>query len=164
MSSRANSTSARETVEDLDLAAHRRLREAKVLFDERMFHTSIYLAGLSAEMLLKTACYCVEGATPTDPAETHIRTARPGKHYQPPFVADFEAGHGLLFWSHELIARRQRHGLSGVPKSYLQICSSLYDDWWIAMRYRPGSASPPDARDFLSGVDWLALHHATLPR
>ncbi len=56
-----------ETVQDVALAAARRLDEATTLLMFKRHHTAIYLGGLSAEMFLKTACFMVGGANLTDP-------------------------------------------------------------------------------------------------
>ena len=46
-----------ETIQELDISAARRLEEAMELFLDGRYHSAIYLAGLAAEMYLKTACY-----------------------------------------------------------------------------------------------------------
>jgi len=161
MGYRAILESMPETVQDLELSARRRLEEATVLFRAYKHHTAIYVAGLSAEMYLKTACFFVGDAKPADPIAVHLGAVRP-KKYSPPFAADFEAGHGLHFWSQELLHRRTKRGLGPVPNHFLPAMMSLYSDWFIGMRYRPGSASLEDAARVITNVEWLANNHSAL--
>lgn len=49
-------------------------------------------------------------------------------------------------------------------RRFLQIAAGLYMDWYIAMRYRPGMATPEQAAQFLTMVEWLANNHALLRR
>ena len=83
-----------ETVQDFELSAGRRLDEATTLYLSEKPHTAIYLAGLSAEMYLKTACFFLGGAMPGDPVAVHLGPIK-SRNYQPPFKVDFESGHGL---------------------------------------------------------------------
>lgn len=152
-----------ETVQDLEISARRRLDEATVLYLADRPHTAIYIAGLSAEMYLKTACFFIGGARPSDLIAAQLSPLRP-RMYTPPFRADFESGHGIWFWSQELLARRIRRSLRRVPNRFLQIIAGIYMDWFIGMRYRPGFATGDDAARFIIRVEWLANNHATLRR
>ena len=152
-----------ETVQDLELSAKRRLDEAFDLYRSGRFHTAIYIAGLAAEMYLKTACFFLEGAKPADNANALMAPLKPNK-YKPSFIGNFESGHGLLFWSQELLDRRKNRGLSPAPVRFIPIISSISSDWFIAMRYRPGSATKNDAAQFILKVECLANDHAVLRR
>jgi hypothetical protein len=156
---------SQESVQDLELSAQRRLHEAWTLAVEGKNHTAIYLAGLSAEMLLKTACFFLAKARPGDLIEPLLGPLRK-KGNASPFRSDFESGHGLWFWSQELLARRQQFGVvrwsARTRRRYLETCAALYADWFIGMRYRPGSATQQDATVFLSRVDWIANNHGNL--
>jgi hypothetical protein len=149
-----------ETVQEVALAATRRLDEAMLLFGESRYHAAIYVGGLSAEMFLKTACFMFDGASLTDPVAAHLGPLR-NRHYQPPFKSDFESGHGLWFWSQELLSRRAQRRRR-TPNRFLQVMASLYSDWFVGMRYRPGAATCTDAATFLHNVDWLARNHGAL--
>lgn len=148
-----------ETVQDLEISAQRRLEEAVALYVMEKYHTAIYIAGLSAEMYLKTACFFLGGARPADPVEVHLTPLRQ-KQYAPPMRDYFESGHGLWFWSQELLKRRRKPA----PKRYLQVMASVYMDWFIGMRYRPGSAVGNDAARFITQVEWIANNHGKLRR
>lgn len=152
-----------ETVQDLEVSARRRLDEAATLYVEQEYHISIYIAGLSAEMYLKTACFFVGGAKPGDRVDTQLEPLRP-RNYRPPFQADFESGHGLWFWSEELLVRRNRLGLPRIPNRFRNVIAGLYNDWFIGMRYRPGSATDEDAARFITQVEWIANNHSALRR
>lgn len=150
-----------ETVQDLEVSARRRLEESTALYMTEKYHTAIYIAGLSAEMYLKTACFFVGGAKPADRIDAQL-SAVSRRRYTPPFRADFESGHGLWFWSQELITRRQRLRLRRPPNRFMQITAAIYMDWFVAMRYRPGSATSEDAARFVHLVEWLDKNHALL--
>jgi hypothetical protein len=151
-----------EAIQDLELSAHRRLREATELFVSNQNHSAIYLGGLAAEMFLKTACFFVLGAPPGASAATHLAPVK-HKTYKPPFKADFESGHGLWFWSQELLHRRRSLG-KATPGRFMQVMAALYSDWYIGMRYRPGSATPTEAAAFIMNVEWVERNHAALRR
>jgi len=150
-----------ETVQDLVLSASRRLAEAMTLYLDGKYHTAIYIAGLSAEMYLKTSCYFVGGAIPATPTDTLFQQLRP-KRYKPPFPEKFESGHNLWFWYEELLHRRKRRGHRGVPRLLRQVIAAICTNWYIGMRYRPGMAVERDAERFLSQVEWLAANHVHL--
>jgi hypothetical protein len=152
-----------ETVQDMEMSAQQRLDEAMVLYVAERHHTAIYIAGLSAEMYLKTACFFLGGAGPANPVGALLAPLNP-RRYTPPFRGDFESGHGLWFWSQELQHRRQNLRLRRAPNRFLQVIATIYMDWFIGMRYRPGSATGDDAARFITQVEWLANNHAKLRR
>jgi len=143
-----------ETVQDLELSAWRRLGEAIALCRERKYHTAIYLAGLSAEMYLKTACFTVDGAKPGDPIWPHLAKSAPNPKLR----------HNLWFWCQQLIVLRRHYGLASVPSRFRRLIVEVYMDWFNEMRYRPGSATESDADQFVIRVEWLANNHAALRR
>jgi hypothetical protein len=149
-----------ETVQDIALAAERRLKEAVSLALMNEGHAAIYLAGMAAEMLLKTACYFVDGARPADLCQPRY-AALAHRRYQPAHKVEFEQGHGIWFWSQELIARRRLRN-KPVPRRFLQAVAAIYADWFVGMRYRPGSAIFREAANFIGWVEWLARNHAAL--
>jgi hypothetical protein len=149
-----------ESVQDTTLAATRRLDEAIALFVQGRYHAAIYLGGLAAEMFLKTACFLLEGAKLADPVAAYLDPVK-SKKYEPPFKSDYESGHGLWFWSQELLLRRSSRR-KRFPNRFLQVMASLYADWYIGMRYRPGMATVDDAAGFLQNVEWLANNHLAL--
>lgn len=153
-----------ETVQDLEFSAIQRLEEALDLYVAGKNHAAIYLAGLSAEMYLKTACFFLGGAAPADNVDALLASIRPGKRYTPSFTAEFESGHGLWFWAQELIDRRRKRGLRRQPNRFAQIAAALCLDWYVGMRYRPGMATPEPAGEFIARVEWLAKNYALLRR
>ncbi|HEY6459605.1 MAG TPA: hypothetical protein VIY73_05615, partial [Polyangiaceae bacterium] len=83
-----------ESIQDLELSARRRLDEAATLVIDGQYHTAIYLAGLAAEMLLKTACFLLLRARPGDAVAPLLGPIR-RKARQAPLRLDYESGHGL---------------------------------------------------------------------
>lgn len=149
-----------ETVQEMSLAATQRLKDAMILFAEGRYHTAIYIGGLAAEMLLKTACFFLGGATPADDVRALMTQV---KQYNPPYKKDWESGHGLWFWSQELLGRRRRKAKL-TPGRFRNVMAALYNDWFIEMRYRAGRATDRQAAAFLQNVEWLAENHAALRR
>jgi len=148
-------------VQDLEMSAYRRLDEATALYVVERNHTAIYVAGLAAEMYLKTACFFLGGAKPADPVAAFLEAVRPRK-YRPAFDADYEAGHGLLFWAEELKSRRERLRLPKAPSLFSRVIDGICMDWFVGMRYRPGCATGEDAARFITYVEWLASNHPGL--
>jgi len=163
MAYRAILESRPETVQDLEVSAQRRLDEARTLRRAGKHHTAIYIAGLSAEMYLKTACFSVDRARLTDPVVAHIASLK--NKYKWLLREFYEMGHGLWFWSQVLLdLRRRRFGKFQPPKHFHRVTGSLYSDWFVAMRYRPGTASADDSARMIANVEWLAANHLMLRR
>jgi hypothetical protein len=152
-----------ETVQDLEASAKRRLEEAAALYIIGEYHIAIYIAGLSAEMYLKTACFFIDRATPADEVAPRLAAVKPPQ-YKPPFQADYEGGHGLWFWCQEIIERRKNFGLQPAPRQFVQVVTTLDSDWFVGMRYRPGFAGEKDAAHFITQVEWIANNHDALRR
>ena len=153
-----------ETVQDLEISALYRLTDAKALHDARRYHAAIYVAGLSAEMYLKTACFFLGGAKPADPVDA-LRAALAPRSGRPPLSPSrYESGHGISFWSDVIILRRTKRGLPQAPVPFRQVITNIESDWFIEMRYRPGSATVGVAARFITQVEWLANNHSELRR
>jgi|GEM_PF-5253965 len=150
-----------ETVQDLELSAKRRLDEAWVLHAAQKYHTAIYVAGLAAEMYLKTACFFLDGARPSHPVAALLTQLRKNA-YASPSKVDYEGGHGLSFLAEELKFRRKNHRLRQTPRRFRRVIAQIATDWFIGMRYRPGSATRENAAVFITNVRWLALNHTYL--
>jgi hypothetical protein len=154
-----------ETVQDVTLSATRRLDEAEQLLYGGRHHSAIYLAGLSAEMYLKSAFAYLIGARPADPIDAYLGPVRRTRGQRGPLRGDYESGHGLWFWSQVLLEERRarRRVMSRqFQRAVLGTCASLYSEWFVGMRYRPGSAGPNDALTFLATAEWLKANHAAL--
>jgi hypothetical protein len=44
------------------------------------------------------------------------------------------------------------------------VLAALYNDWFVAMRYRPGFATGDEAAGFITNVEWIATNHGRLRR
>lgn len=164
MSYRARLQATQESVQDLTLAAQHRLDEAEQLLYAARHHTAIYLAGLAAEMYLKSAIARLRGATLATPIEAVLEPIRRA-HRRGPLARDLESGHGLWFWSQILLQDRAAFGrttTNRLHKSLLTASAALFANWFVAMRYRPGSASQDDALAFLTTAEWFKANHGAL--
>ncbi len=166
MAYRAQLQATQESVQDVALSADRRLDEAEQLLYAGRHHTSIYLAGLSAEMYLKSALAYLHGASPANPIDAYLQPIRRAHgQRRAPLSTDFESGHGLWFWSQILILERQARRLATprrLHRGLITTCAALYADWYVAMRYRPGFALQRDALIFVATAEWLKSHHLAL--
>jgi len=158
MSYAARLRATKETVRDQIESADHRLDESQTLILDEKYHAGIYIAGLAAEMYLKTACFLVRGAAETDEIELLLRSVRQGTN--PPVPHGFK--HNLLFWYEELVYSRMQAGLSSVPTALKNVVADLCADWFNEMRYRPGSASEQEALRALENVEYIAKQHPSL--
>jgi hypothetical protein len=117
-------------------------------------------------MYLKSAVAYLRGAAPSDPIDAHMEPIRRtlGRRGAP-LSHEFESGHGIWFWSQALLHERTRLGRTTsyrLHRSLLTTCATLYANWFVAMRYRPGHAPQENALSFLATVEWLKSNHAAL--
>ena len=89
------------SVQDLELAAEQRLADAMVLLADERCWGAVYLLGYVAEIYLKTIAYRRLGARPTSQEHVMFRHCRAlsGQLRLWGHDAQWEAGHGLLFWA-----------------------------------------------------------------
>lgn len=163
MNYRATFPSSGETVGDVELSAWQRLDDALALYSQDRYHGAIYIAGFAAEMLLKTAAFYLGGATSTQSAQTmRDQVKQEVSSGILPATGAYESGHGLGYWSEVIIYRRNRQGLPPPPIEFVPIVTSLHLNWFVGMRYFPGSATEDDAAQFITQVEWLARSHAAV--
>jgi HEPN domain-containing protein len=158
MSYAARLMATKETVRDQMESADHRLDESQTLMLEGKYHIGIYVAGLAAEMYLKTACFLVTGAADSDEIELLLRSTRQGATL--PVPQGFK--HNLLFWHEELVYRRMKAGLASVPTALKNVVADLCADWFNEMRYRPGNATEQEALRALENVEYIAKQHSCL--
>jgi len=163
--------STTETVQDLILAAEERYWEALELMVQGHPFVGIYLAGYTAEMLLKTAAFRFDGARPGDFVAPRLA---PAKHYGNSFFPHvaFESAHSLRFWAAFLEQKRAAAG-NPLPNSLAielnQRVDRMHTTWWVSMRYRSAAvastvstAIQAETIDLLDDVDWLRKHNTDL--
>ena len=95
---RALFDSTPETIQDLVLAAELRYWDGLELMVQRRLDAGVYLMGYTAEMLLKTACFFVDGARPGEAAQPRLAPTRRLGRAIFPAVPD-ESFHSLSFWA-----------------------------------------------------------------
>ena len=155
-----------ETLQDFGLAEEERYWEGLELMVAGRLGAGIYLMGFAAEMLLKAACFRINGANPRDLTRPMLGPARTeGRAHFP--AIDHESYHSLLFWGELLLSRRRRHGglapfSPAFRNTFTHCVHSVYSIWWIEMRYRPDQASVADAGQVYEHVSWLRNNHLSL--
>jgi hypothetical protein len=129
MAYRTQLQATHESVQDVALSADRRLDEAEQLLYAGRHHASIYLAGLSAEMYLKSALAYLHGAHPAHPIDAYLLPIRRAHTRRgAPLSGVYEGGHGLWFWSQILIQERNARNLATprrFHRSLLTTCAAL---------------------------------------
>ena len=153
------------------MAAEERYWEAFELIVQGHPFAGIYLAGYTAEMLLKTAAFRFDGARPADFVAPRLV---PAKNYGASFFPSipYESAHSLRFWVAFLEQKRAAAG-QPIPNplkvELTRRVDRVHDTWWVSMRYRSAvvtsivsSAAQVETIDVLEDVDWLRKHHTDL--
>ncbi len=166
MKLRARLESSQTTLNDLVISAAQRLNEATNLKASGQNHAAVYLAGYSAEMLLKYAFMRFQGALPGDFVEPMLKPAR---NLAKTLIlgTEDEGFHSVLFWM-ELLKARRLQAANGLPdpvdRALVWRIQCIYDRWWVSMRYRSNQATADEADEMLRQVSWLTRFHTLLWR
>jgi hypothetical protein len=155
-----------ETVNDLVLAAEARYFDAYELAAQELPFPAIYLAGFTAEMLLKTAGFIFDGAGLGDPIKPRLYPAKTfGAAYFP--TVPYESYHSLRFWASFLEHKRLVAGnpFDAALLAELQTRTDrVAETWWIEMRYRPSApvtlVAQAELLGLLEDVDWMMKNHS----
>jgi hypothetical protein len=151
-----------ETVQEFEETAEETYQEGKFLLHKKNHHNAgIYLIGSAAEMWLKCAYFRLEGATLTDLIAPRLGPARSrGNRLTPP--VDYENYHSLKFWARLIEAERaasSRTALSVAAPDFSRCIQTLYDIWWIEMRYRRKQAAVSEAEEVRTWVSWIRANY-----
>lgn len=153
-----------ETVQDLEIACEQRYWEGLELLVAGYRGAGIYLLGYAAEMILKQACFLVDGARPFDHVASRLApVASWARHHLPGL--QHEHYHSLRFWAAVLQVKRQLGGqpLEAPLRDRLrQRTNRIFGIWTVAMRYRPDRSLPREARAVYDDVTWLRDHRHQL--
>lgn len=163
---RARLELSQTTLNDLVISAAERLNEATNLKASGQNQAAIYLAGYSAEMLLKYAYMRFQGASPGASVESMLKPASKLAAILIPATKP-EAYHSVLFWM-ELLKARRLQATNGLPDQVARALAwrikCIYDGWWVSMRYRSDQATTHEADEMLQQVSWLTRFHTLLWR
>ena len=157
--------SSPETLQDFEIAANEKYWEAMELMLAGQKAAGIYLMGYVAEMRLKLAYFRIIGerlTTEVRPLLGPVRTEAGQLGLDP------ENYHSLRLWSELLIKRRTALGKTSasgeLEKTLRGVANTLYDLWWVEMRYRPDSATEDEMNLVFDGVSWLDRNYMSLWR
>lgn len=156
-----------ESVQEMELAAGQRFAEAQVLLAEGRWAAAIYLAGYSAEMLLKCAFCYSRGASPAALVQPFFGPARHLLRRRGASAIDHESYHSLLFWCASLRAARNYHSKPLDPLIENRLCQCtrrLYQQWWVEMRYRQDRSDANSANRVFADITWLRENYRLLRR
>ena len=157
---------ASETVQDFELGAEQRYWEGVELMVAGRPFGGVYVIGYAAEMLLKRACFIVDGARPSDMVGPRLGPIRSWARRQLPDISP-EQFHSLLFWAHVLRFKRRLAGRQfdqQFDARLVQRMRRLYGNWLVSMRYYPGYMTPLEVRSVYDDVTWLRDHRLLLER
>ncbi|AGP39313.1 hypothetical protein BE04_00110 [Sorangium cellulosum] len=158
-------------MQDLILAAEERYWDAYELAVQGRDFAAIYLAGFTAEMLLKTAGFRFNGIALGQETGPLLGPARAFGQARFPAI-DHESYHSLRFWLAYLEHKRADAGRPLDPALLNELrvrVARAYETWWVAMRYR--SSATPDVRavgnlaevlTLLEDVGWIMNNHTLL--
>lgn len=157
-----------ETVNDLVLAAEERYWDAYELAVQGRPFAAIYVAGFTAEMLLKVAGFLFDGALPGDQIQPRLGPARTYGSARFPAIGH-EGYHSLRFWTAFLEYKRVDAARPLDPAFLAELrtrTDRAHETWWISMRYRPSAPVAVVARaemlGLLEDVDWMLKNHPRL--
>lgn len=154
-----------ETLQDFETAAAERYWEALDLMVAGRRATGIYLMGYVAEMRLKLAYFRVIGERSTAMVKPLLG---PVKQEATSLKLDTENYHSLRLWSELIIMKRAALGkvspAGQLEKTLREVANTLYDIWWVEMRYRPDCATEDEMNRVFHGVSWLDRNYISLWR
>lgn len=153
-----------ETVQDLVLASDERFWEGLELLVAGRRGAGIYLLGYAVEMILKVACFMMDGARPYDPVQPRLAPIRSWARLQLPRIRD-EQYHSLWFWAHVLRRKRRLLGRrlpSGADAPFMQRVRRIHGIWVVQMRYKPDEAQQREAETLLGDVAWIRNYQSQL--
>ncbi len=156
-----------ETLQETELAAEQRLREGEALWRAGRFGAAVYLFGYAAEMLLKNAYFRYRGSPSTMAISFGLLGTAKAHAMALGVAADPETYHSLRFWAALLRAERARTNRpmpGGLDQPFVQRSRRLYQNWWIAMRYRADRVSAREVQIAFDDVTWLHDNYRSLWR
>ncbi|MEW6249141.1 MAG: hypothetical protein AB1716_00715 [Planctomycetota bacterium] len=124
----------------------------------------VYLLGFSVEIILKTACFLVDGARPADHVHARLEPIRSWARRLLPNI-DYERYHSLWFWAHVLRRKRALLGRSwpwAFDAGLFQRIHRVYGIWTVNIRYRPDEALPREADSVFRDATWIRDHQVEL--
>lgn len=157
-----------ETVAEMEAAAEGRFQEGQKLVQEGYYHGGTYLLGYAAEIWLKTALCRVDSSLPANvTVDAYIGPAR--RHWKNTFGGNLPDRHDLLFLALSLEDARRLEGKPQLPaispvlsQRFNASVGFIYDNWFVAMRYRHQDASINEAQQMLDNVEWLRSNYQFL--
>ena len=158
----------RQRQRDLVLAAAERNWDAYELAVQGRPFAAIYVAGFTAEMLLKVAAFRFDGALPGDLIQPRLGPAKTYGTSKFPAVGP-ESYHSLRFWTAFIEHKRIDAGRPLAPALLVELrtrTDRAHETWWISMRYRLSLPVAAIARAemlaLLEDVDWISKNHPRL--
>jgi hypothetical protein len=146
-----------ETVQDLVLACDERFWEGIELLTAGRRGGGIYLLGYRVEMILKSACFFVDGAKPYELVGPRLGPIRSWANRELPGIQN-ESYHSLWFWVCVLRRKRSMAGRS-IPKrlddALAQRVRRVHGNWVVGMRYLPDRSLQREADSVFGDVNWI---------
>lgn len=166
MTIRARLEARPETLLDLARSSISRFHEGLNLIRRGDSWIGIYLTGYSAEMILKNAFFICRGASFMDPVRPELdATTLTAKVLRVQWKS--EAFHSVLFWSELLILGKRRQGCPLEPHVQTELlmhAETLYNHWWVPMRYRRMVPEPGEVRRLVESAAWFMAKRELLWR
>lgn len=146
-----------ELLQDVELAATERLRDARGLLLAGSSTGAAYLAGYVAEMRLKQAVFRFDGARPNDRVVARLNPVRRWAERAMPAYR-FRSYHDVLFWALVLRQKRRDRGRplsEPLEQNLIRLASRLSRTWSVNLRYREREVTIEEARTVCEDVAWF---------
>jgi hypothetical protein len=146
-----------DLVQDFEIAATERLREARSLLARGEGTGAAYSAGYAAEMHLKQAVFRVDGARPHDRVRTRLNPAKRWAQSAIPSYR-FRDYHDILFWALVLRKKRIDRGRplsEALSQNLVRLATRLSRAWSVHLRYHGREVTTIDAKTVLEDVAWF---------
>jgi len=146
-----------ETVQDLALASEEKYWEGIELLTAGRRGAGIYLLGYCVEMILKNACFLIDGARPHDLVGPRLGPVRSWARSELPGIRH-ESYHSLWFWLQVVRRKRALFGRSLsslVDARLVQRVRRVHGSWIVGMRYKPDQALQREAETAYDDVTWV---------
>ena len=146
-----------ETLQDLAIAGEEKYWEGTELLVAGRRGAGIYLLGYSVEMILKGACFMVDGARPYELVGPRLGPIRNWARLELPRISH-ESYHSLWFWIQVLRRKRALRGRQfsrADDTKVVQRVHRVFGNWIVAMRYKPDGALQREAESVYDDATWI---------
>lgn len=154
-----------DCIQEYEQARSERLWDGMSLWSTSREPGAVYVLGYAAEIAVKCAYFRLSGFTIVQPiGHAELDAARARAHVLG-VTTPREGFHSLRFWRDLLVEHRRAAARPLTPPTEASLSmavNTIYDRWWIEMRYKRAYSSRMDLEQVASAVDWIDKNYTTL--